>query len=113
MAARITVNLNAKGEFEIWLNPEGRDVLVKELQGLSETNDHFHLGPRPIGEVQVSGRRYRSDDQLLEYGSSFERMTGTQSISRMSRIIRSNLIEGRQVVVKRECPIWVKLRRTH
>jgi hypothetical protein len=26
MAARITVNLNAKGEFEIWLNPEGRDV---------------------------------------------------------------------------------------
>jgi hypothetical protein len=55
MAARITVNLNAKGEFEIWLNPEGRDVLVKELQGLSETNDHFHLGPRPIGEVQVCG----------------------------------------------------------
>jgi hypothetical protein len=34
-------------------------------------------------------------------------MTGTQSISRMSWIIRSNLIEGRQVVVKRECPIWV------
>jgi hypothetical protein len=30
----------------------------------------------------------------------------------MSWIIRSNLIEGRQVVVKRECPIWVKLRRT-
>jgi hypothetical protein len=29
MAARITVNLNAKGEFEIWLNPEGRDVLVR------------------------------------------------------------------------------------
>jgi hypothetical protein len=26
MAARITVNLNAKGEFEIWLNPEGRDA---------------------------------------------------------------------------------------
>jgi hypothetical protein len=76
MAARITVNLNAKGEFEIWLNPEGRDVLVKELQGLSETNDHFHLGPRPVGEVQVSGR---------------------------------HLIEGRQVVVKRECPIWIRL----
>jgi hypothetical protein len=37
-------------------------VLVKELQGLSETNDHFHLGPRPIGEVQVSGRRYREID---------------------------------------------------
>ena len=37
--------LPCKGAFEIWLNPEGRDVLVKELQGLSETNDHFHLGP--------------------------------------------------------------------
>ena len=48
MAARITVSLNAEGEFETWLNPEGRDVLVKELQELSETNDHFHLGPRPI-----------------------------------------------------------------
>jgi hypothetical protein len=55
MAAWITVNLNAKGEFEIWLNPEGRDVLVKELQGLSETNDHFHLGrhSRRFGDVRV------------------------------------------------------------
>jgi hypothetical protein len=51
--------LPCKGEFEIWLNPEGRDVLVKELQGLSEINDHFHLGRRPIGGVHVSGRRYR------------------------------------------------------
>ena len=68
MAARITINLNAIGELEIWLNPEGRDALVKELQGLSETNDHFHLGPGPIGEVEVSGRPYRADDQLLEYG---------------------------------------------
>jgi len=67
MAARITVNLNAEGELEIWLNPEGRDVLVKELQGLSETNDHFHLGPKTFGEVQVSNRPYRSDDKLLEY----------------------------------------------
>jgi hypothetical protein len=29
MTARITMNLNAKGELEIWLNPEGRDILVK------------------------------------------------------------------------------------
>jgi hypothetical protein len=71
MTARITMNLNAKGELEIWLNPEGRDVLVKELkelQGLTETNDHFHLGPRTFGEVEVSNRPYRSDDKLLEYG---------------------------------------------
>ena len=68
MRARITVNLNAKGEFEIWLNPEGRDILVKELQELSETNDHFHLRPQSLSEVEVSDRPYRSDDQLLMYG---------------------------------------------
>ncbi|HZP79158.1 MAG TPA: hypothetical protein VFB45_23685 [Pseudolabrys sp.] len=67
MAARITVNLNAKGELEIWLNPEGRDVFVKELQGLSETNDHFHLAPSFSGDLVVSSRPYRSDDKLLEY----------------------------------------------
>lgn len=68
MAPRITLNLTADGELEIWLNPEGRDVLVKELQGLSERNDHFHFGPNPTGEVEVSSRTYRSDDRLLEYG---------------------------------------------
>jgi hypothetical protein len=61
MAARITVNLNAKGELEIWLNPEGRDILVKELQSLSETNDHFHLRPKALGEMEVSDRPYRPD----------------------------------------------------
>jgi len=68
MAARITMNLNAEGELEIWLNPEGRDLLVKELQGLSETNDHFHLGPSPFGEVEISNRPYRPNDKVLEYG---------------------------------------------
>lgn len=68
MTARITMNLNTKGELEIWLNPEGRDILVRELQGLTETKDHFHLGPRTFGEVEVSNRPYRSDDKLLMYG---------------------------------------------
>jgi len=68
MVPRITLNLSANGEVEIWLNPEGRDVLVKELQALSETSDHFHLGPAPVGEVKVSSRPYRRDDQLLEHG---------------------------------------------
>jgi len=68
MAARITINLNADGELEIWLNPEGRDMLVKHLQGLSETNDHCHLGPSPFGEVEVSNRPYRLNDKVLEYG---------------------------------------------
>jgi len=68
MPARITVNLNAEGEFEMWLNPEGRDILVKELQGLSEKNDHLHLGPRTFGEIEISDRPYRSDDKLLTSG---------------------------------------------
>ena len=68
MPARITMNLNASGEFELWLNPEGRDALVKKLQGLSETSDHFHLGPPSVSEVEVSVRPYRSDDQLLTWG---------------------------------------------
>ena len=41
---------------------------VKALQGLSETNDHFHLGPSGFAEIAVSNRPYRSSDKLLEYG---------------------------------------------
>ena len=31
------------GELQIYLNPEGRDLLVKELSGLTERWDHVHL----------------------------------------------------------------------
>jgi hypothetical protein len=68
MSPRITVNLTANGEFEIWLNPQGRDLLVSELQRLSEKNDHFHLGPKKMSEVEISSTRYRPDDKVLEYG---------------------------------------------
>jgi hypothetical protein len=68
MRARITVNLTATGEFEIWLNEQGRNLLVRELQHLSEKSDHFHLGPAGIGEVEVSSLPYRPDDKVLEYG---------------------------------------------
>ncbi len=68
MSARITFNLAANGEFEIWLNEQGRDLLVRELQQLGEKNDHFHLGPADIGEVEVSSRPYRPDDRVFEYG---------------------------------------------
>jgi hypothetical protein len=73
MAARITINLTAKGELEIWLNEEGRDLLVRELQHLSEESDHFHFGPAEIGEVEVSSLRYRSNDRILEYGKVYFR----------------------------------------
>jgi len=68
MKPRITISLSADGLFEIHLNEEGRDFLVKELQALSERNDHFHLGPDAHDEVKLSTRAYREDDKILEYG---------------------------------------------
>jgi hypothetical protein len=65
---RITVNLTADGEFEIWLNPEGRDLLVRELQHLSERSEHFHLAPDRMGEVELSLRPYRPTDKLMQRG---------------------------------------------
>jgi hypothetical protein len=75
MAARITLDINSAGEFELWLNPEGRDLLVKKLLALSETNEHFHLMPSEVAsDVEVSTRPYRPDDKLLEYGKVLFRL---------------------------------------
>jgi|tagenome__1003787_1003787.scaffolds.fasta_scaffold12943338_1 hypothetical protein len=65
---RITVNLTASGEFEIWLNPEGRDLLVRELQRLDERSEHFHLAPDNMGEVELSTRAYRPTDTVISWG---------------------------------------------
>ncbi len=67
MKPRITLNMTAAGELEIWLNESGRDQLVHELQSLSQKNDHFHLGPEELGEVEVSSIAYRDTDQLIEW----------------------------------------------
>jgi len=40
--------MSAGGEFEIWLNEEGRDLLVREQQALDQTNDHFHMMPSDV-----------------------------------------------------------------
>ena len=69
MKPRITINTNKEGELEIWLNPEGRDLLVRELQHLSDSSDHFHLGPEGLdGEVPVQGVPYKEGGRLLEWG---------------------------------------------
>jgi hypothetical protein len=65
MKPRITLNMTAGGELEIWVNETGRDRLVQELQALNERNDHFHLG---WFEVEVSARAYRPTDTIIEYG---------------------------------------------
>lgn len=44
----VVVNKNDKGEPNevlIYLNLEGRDQLLSELQHLSESSDHFHMQP--------------------------------------------------------------------
>ena len=69
MAPRITINTNQDGELEIWLNPAGRDLLVSELQHLSQQSDHFHLQPHSFdGEVPVRNIAYREGDQMIEWG---------------------------------------------
>jgi hypothetical protein len=65
---RITLNLTTSGELEIWLNEAGRNLLVQKLQALGESNDHFHLAPAGMGEVEVSTRAYQSGDRVIEWG---------------------------------------------
>ena len=69
MKPRITIDINADGELEIWLNEAGRDLLVSELRHLSEESDHFHFGPDELdGEVPVQTRAYREGDKVIEWG---------------------------------------------
>lgn len=86
MGPRITVNLTADGEFQIWPNAEGRDLLVRELQRLNEKDEHFHLMPKGMtGHVPTSSRPYGPSDKVLEWAKSFfEPTTGTENIIRMS-----------------------------
>ena len=66
MKPRITLSIDPNGELQIWLNESGRDLLVRELQHLSATSDHFHLGPEDLGgEVPVQTIAYNEGDQVL------------------------------------------------
>ncbi len=68
MSARITINVTSGGELEFWMNAEEQDLLVRKLQRLNESNEHIHIGPKSMGDVEVSTRRYRPDDKVLEWG---------------------------------------------
>ena len=66
---RITISLDEESVLEVWLNEAGRDLLVRELQGLSRRSDHFHLRPEPFdGEVPVRTMAYRDGDRIVEWG---------------------------------------------
>lgn len=74
MKPRITVSLQPDGGFEIWINEAGRELLIKELRGLSERWDHFHLdhyddaGIADATEVPLSAIPYNSEDRVLLNG---------------------------------------------
>jgi len=73
MKARITVNVDKDGEFQIWLNAAGRDQLVAELLALSEASDHFHLGAYKGAEVEMSSVPYNDGDTIFGSGKVFFR----------------------------------------
>ncbi|MFL5295521.1 MAG: hypothetical protein ACJ798_03985 [Phenylobacterium sp.] len=66
---RITISRGKDGFFQIWLNPAGRDLLVRELQALSEEHDHFHIMPEDMRpELPVRNRPYEEGDEVIEWG---------------------------------------------
>lgn len=65
MSPRITINMSADGELEIWLNEQGRDLLVRELRAMSEKSDHFHLATIDGAEIKLNDRAYRPTDKIM------------------------------------------------
>ena len=73
MKPRITVNTTKDDQIEIWLNEAGRDLLVKQLLGLNEQNEHLHLGTWPLVDIELAEHPYRSGDKVLEAGKVYFR----------------------------------------
>lgn len=66
---RITFSRSQDGSLQIWLNPEGRDLLVSQLQGLSEISDHFHIMPEEMDpELPARGLPYGAGDEVIQWG---------------------------------------------
>jgi hypothetical protein len=60
------MSLATGGELEIRLNDEVRNLLIRELQSLSEkNNEHFHLSAWGDAEVRLSGNAYRPNDKII------------------------------------------------
>ena len=66
---RITINQTVDGFFELWMNPEGRELLVKKLMSLDVNDDHLHIGDRE--DIEVSSIAYREDDRLIRWGKIY------------------------------------------
>ena len=70
MIARVTLNSTTDGVFELWVNEEGRNLLVKKLLELDEKNDHFHLASSEISDAEIllSTTPYRPSDKIVSIG---------------------------------------------
>ena len=69
MKPRITITTSPTGFLEILVHEAGRDLLVKELQGLSEKWDHFHLDPEGLEmDVPTQSIPYTDGDVVHAYG---------------------------------------------
>ena len=74
MKARVTFSVQSDGSFDIWVNEAGRELLIKELQGLSAGWDHFHLDHyddadfADATDVPLSAIPYGADDRVLLNG---------------------------------------------
>lgn len=66
---RITLTRDKDDNFQLWLNPEGRDLLVNELLGLSATSDHIHVEPAYM-EPELAFRTvaYQEGDTVMSWG---------------------------------------------
>lgn len=66
---RITVLQPADGDemVEVFLNKEGLERLILDLQALNKENDHFHLfGPGWAGD-DLRDRPYRTGDRIIQH----------------------------------------------
>ena len=90
MKPRITINMNGEGELEVWLNQAGRDLLVGELQRLSEESDHFHLAPESDdGEVPLQTIPYRDGDAIIEWAKVMLR-TDTWDATHFPHVLKAS-----------------------
>ncbi len=61
----IAMDVDPDGELRIYVNPEGREWLVKELQRLSAENDHFHLFSPEWGGDDLNNVPYDDKDRIV------------------------------------------------
>lgn len=65
---RRAARLYVSGFAELWVNEQGRDLLVRELAASSAQSDHFHLGAFEGAEIGLGVHAYRPTDTVLHVG---------------------------------------------